>query len=108
MFWIIWWRYAAEEEMANDWLRGVVTPVVVAVIVGLVSGYMASQNALAVHGEKISTVTHRVDRFEARIDELSKTELSIARMEVQMSQVAIELQRINAKLDAPTAAGALK
>jgi hypothetical protein len=92
----------------NDTMKSIVAPVIVAIVVGLASGYLSSQKAIAVHQEKILTVTHRVDRMESRVDELSKVELAIAKMEVQMNQVALELQRINAKLDAPTAVGAPK
>ena len=79
--------------MANDWLRGIVTPVVVAVIVGLVSGYMASSNALAVHGERLRHLDLRIEKLEVQAFEFAKYDARIARIEFQLSQL-VEANRL--------------
>lgn len=86
--------------MANDWVRGLVTPIVVAVIVGLVSGYMASQNALAVHGERLKAVDARIDKIEVRVDGLQEMRVSLARVEAEIANMRAGQARIEAELKA--------
>jgi hypothetical protein len=71
----------------NDTVKSIVAPVVVAVIVGLVSGYMSSQNAIAVHSERIHSMAGRVDRLEIQSMEFGKYDARLARIEAGLDQI---------------------
>jgi hypothetical protein len=85
--------------MTVDWFRGIVAPVIVAVLVGLASGYLASRTAIATHNERIAMQGQRIERVEARVNDLQTMQISITRLEVQMAQVMLELQRLNSRLE---------
>jgi hypothetical protein len=85
--------------MNADWFRGIIAPIVVAVLVGLVSGYLASRTAIATHDERIAMQGQRLERVENRVNDLQTMQISITRLEVQMAQVMLELQRLNSRLE---------
>jgi hypothetical protein len=85
--------------MNVDWFRGLVAPIIVAVLVGLVSGYLASRTAIATHDERIQMQGQRLDKVENRVNDLQTMQISITRLEVQMAQVMLELQRLNSRLE---------
>lgn len=82
-------------ETAQQWTRAVIAPV----LVGLLAGFLGSQASLAVHGERIMAQGQKIEKLEAHVEDLRGMQISMTRLEVQMSQVMLGLERLNVRLE---------
>jgi hypothetical protein len=71
----------------NDWIRSIVAPVVVAVVVGMGTSYLSTQAALA-------HVVSQVQRHESEIAELRKANEAVARLDERVAAMKAQLDRI--------------
>jgi uncharacterized protein HemX len=71
----------------NDWIRSIVAPVVVAVVVGMGTSYLSTQAALA-------HVVSQVQRHESEIADLRKSAEAVARLDERMKAMQAQLDRI--------------
>jgi hypothetical protein len=77
----------------NDWVRSIVAPVVVAVVVGMGTSYLSTQAALA-------HVVSQVQRHESEIAELRKANEAVVRLDERMTSMKHQLDRIERALEA--------
>jgi hypothetical protein len=82
-------------EQAQQWTRAVVAPV----LVGLIAGFFGSQVSLAVHGERILVQAQKIEKLETQMEDLRGMQISMTRLEVQMAQVMLGLERLNVRLE---------
>jgi hypothetical protein len=86
-------------DLAREYARAIIAPVIVAVVVGLSTGYLGSRVALAVHEERIATQAAKIEKLEVQVEDLRALQISMTRIEVQMAQVMLGLERLNARLE---------
>jgi Tfp pilus assembly protein PilO len=76
----------------SDWLRPIVAPIVVAVLVGLASSYFSTQIGLAEVREKLA-------RHETELTQLRSTATVVARLEERVASMQQQLDRIERAVD---------
>ena len=79
--------------------RKVVLSLVSAIVIGLVSGYIASASAIAVHKAEIDAIKLRQDRQEARIDAI------LDRLSTTNENLAGVAAMLNGMRERPTGSG---
>lgn len=76
----------------QQWIRGIISPILVAVIVGLGTSYLAHQIAFAKFEERLS-------QHEREIRELKAETKGVAILQERMVHLSNQLDRLERKLD---------
>lgn len=76
----------------NDWMRGIISPIIVAVFVGLGTSYLAHQIAFAKFEEKLN-------QHEREIQALKADTKGVAVLQERMVHLSNQLDRLERKLD---------
>jgi hypothetical protein len=77
----------------NDWIRSIVAPVVVAVVVGMGTSYLSTQAALA-------QVVDQVRRHDLELQQLRQTTTDAVRVDERVKAMQAQLDRIERRLEA--------
>lgn len=77
---------------AHQWIRGILSPILVAVIVGLGTSYLAHQVAFAKFEE-------RLNHHEREIQQLKSDTKGVAVLQERMVHLSNQLDRLERKLD---------
>ena len=81
-----------KEMLMNDLMRGIISPIIVAVLVGLGTSYFTHQIAFAKFEEKIA-------QHEREIQELKAETKGLAVLQERMVHLSNQLDRLERKLD---------
>jgi hypothetical protein len=83
--------------MDSAWVRAIIAPI----IVGLIAGFLGSQASMAVHGERITSQGHAIEKLQVQVEDLRGLQVSMARVEVQMAHMNLTLERVWRGLESP-------
>jgi hypothetical protein len=79
-------------EQKQDYMRGVVMPVVVAVIVGVGSSYLATRDAMTAFAYEASQLHDDVENLQLSIGAINNIQIKLARSEEWRNRVDLALE----------------
>jgi predicted membrane-bound mannosyltransferase len=86
-----------EDEPKHPWyVTSIVVPIVIAVIIGAGSSYVASEVALARHDERIAEIEKKLDETPTRAQLNAAEDRSQAYTDTKFSEIMITLTQLNA------------
>lgn len=85
--------------MNEDWLKRIIAPVIVAVVVGMSTSYLSTAVAMARMDEKTREQSSQMEKHDARIKALEDARINVAVLDAEMKGMRTQLNRIEGKLD---------
>lgn len=83
----------------TDWMKRILAPVIVAVVVGMSTSYLSTAVAMARMDEKTREQSSQMEKHDARIKALEDARINVAVLDTEMKGMRNQLNRIEGKLD---------
>ena len=78
------------------WLKAIVTPSVVAIVVGMASAYLTASTALATHEERLRTHEAYIEQHHSRLDALETDERHLSDQVIRLEHA---IDRLEAQME---------
>ena len=80
----------------EKWVQSIVTPVVVAIVVGMASAYLTASTALATHEERLRTHEAYIEQHHSRLDALEVDERHLSDQVIRLEHA---IDRLEAQIE---------